>query len=147
MQKSKQFAKLSHILWMYRILGYGTIFYGLLGLAIFFLKLTSMSFWFTLIWSVSLIGYSVLNKALQEVGLSNSGVGRRGEFYAIFIIVCYFIMEFFNKYLQWVLNKEPLLFPEGFPFSAIEALVLLILSWFWSLRIHCKNNNNLENKE
>lgn len=134
------FEKLGHLMWTYRLTGSGTIVYCLLGLLNFYFQTGySPSYWLVILWSISLVGYSVMNKAVQLKGIHNGG--RRGEIYVMMVIGSYLLMEATNMVRVVFFHRERLILPDGFPLSAIEALVLFILSFIASFYIFCRNVN------
>lgn len=134
------FEKLGHVMWMYRLSGSGTILYCLLGLFNFYFQTGySPSYWLVTLWSISLVGYAIMNKVVQFKGIHNGG--RRGEIYVAMVVSSYLLMEVTNIARVVFFHKEKLIIPDGFPLSALEALILFVLSFIGSFYIFCRRTN------
>ena len=144
-QNGKYYPRLSDILRVQSIINYGTLLYGILALIFWWYKTQGLSMWFAGLYCVVIFGSAATNRILQYYGVPSGK--RRGGFYVCYLVMCYLVMELGNVYLKSHLSRDVHPFPEGFPFSVIEAVGLYHLSLNLAFILHCKNNNcNNENK-
>lgn len=138
MANGKHYPKLPDILRVQKVINYGTLLYGLAALLIWWYRVEGVSMWFTGLYCVVIFGSAATNRILQYYGVPSGK--RRGGFYVAYLLCCYLAMEFGNAYTATLLHQKIRSFPEGFPFSVIEAVGLYILSLNIACILHCKSD-------
>lgn len=133
------FRKAHHKIWLYRFLGGFTIIYLILQLAAFHLQ-EAMPPEIVFFWMATLLSYTVLKEAFRygQVDYKNN---QKGEIYTMLVIGTFLWMNFFNIIRSWFFDKEFIPLPHFMFESAVEALLLLVLSAISHLWFHTKCNS------